>query len=985
MNKIPLGLKVALLSLLSVSLSAQQEFGGEPLSFSAKALKNTSSYLTSLPKAIDVPMTMNVDDLLMEDEWGGDVQLRPYRMAVILPQKINFAEKADRIELQNGHSVYRLALRSEGAKAIGVYYEAFDLPEGSRLYIYDPGRTQLKGAYTKASHPTTGEFATSPILGDCVILEYETNQEGELPDIRISGLGHFYRAPFISRDEQIDRGEDSSHPHCQINVNCPEGDAWRKQIAGVCQIYMVLEDNGRQFVSSCTGNLLNNTAKDFAPLIISAAHCAALEGKFAPKDELLDRWIFSFHYTKPGCSNATSGYSYQSKSMVGCRKLAFLPLNGMSDGLLLKLKEEIPARYRVYYNGWDRREKLYSSAVGLHHPAGDAMKISVHKGQPKVIRAFVGPDEGAQDAHFSFHFDQGDTEGGSSGSSLFNQDGLVVGTLTGGGPGICLPKSKDLYGRMAFHWDKFASSGDEHQMAKFLDPVNGGKAETLEGAFREEMYPISTVRRFDVALSADRSKVLLAWQAPYGSEEFGTKGLRYFLFREGEKIADLEADGANLTKYQEDIPQSSVSHGVLNYSLCVAYPYMGGEQGETKYELGPEMNASVFVGDLITEITPQKESSSENTIVLSWEQPVYHQLLSKVGLDKKFDLIPYQTANIPLIPGRIGSVTHCKYREKWPMNNPLYSEKGGLPTDPLYITQINIIPDKAGDELYVLAMTDEALRIKDLFQKVVVPEDYKKGTWLRVPLKTPYEINRDQMLYVGFGAKNNASTDPGKKPNTIQEWADSNGLLNYEDPHPQIYVGRYDFIGIVEHLWLHPERLEGFPGVPSSRNLLAMQIVVSNSDKPLSSPIEETNFGGRYAVDTPIPTHYIIKRDGAELGRVEAKRGLNSFIDKTNSDPNKTYTVEVVYADLGPTLDVEVVDSEQTPSVYPSLFDTHLNLTQIELINRARLISIDGRSVAEWTSDSLGEYLDVSHIPSGTYIIVLDTEKGAIHQKLIKQ
>ena len=65
------------------------------------------------------------------------------------------------------------------------------------------------------------------------------------------------------------------------------------------------------------------------------------------------------------------------------------------------------------------------------------------------------------------------TEGGSSGSPLFNQDGQVVGDLTGGPPDNCQNPSYSLYGKVYFSWDQMGV-GASQRLKPWLDPGNYG-------------------------------------------------------------------------------------------------------------------------------------------------------------------------------------------------------------------------------------------------------------------------------------------------------------------------------------------------------------------------------------------------------------------------------------------------------------------------------------------------------------------------------
>ncbi|NLA24738.1 MAG: PKD domain-containing protein, partial [Bacteroidales bacterium] len=75
----------------------------------------------------------------------------------------------------------------------------------------------------------------------------------------------------------------------------------------------------------------------------------------------------------------------------------------------------------------------------------------------------------------------GVTEGGSSGSPLFSNNKLIVGTLTGGSSDCGLPaqNQSDLYGKFDYHWESNGGA-DNVRLKPWLDPNNTG-ATILQG------------------------------------------------------------------------------------------------------------------------------------------------------------------------------------------------------------------------------------------------------------------------------------------------------------------------------------------------------------------------------------------------------------------------------------------------------------------------------------------------------------------------
>ena len=68
-----------------------------------------------------------------------------------------------------------MELRADGAIALMLYYSDFYIPKGGKLFLYNAEKTQILGAYTHATHPSGGRFATEFVAGDVVTLEYVKN------------------------------------------------------------------------------------------------------------------------------------------------------------------------------------------------------------------------------------------------------------------------------------------------------------------------------------------------------------------------------------------------------------------------------------------------------------------------------------------------------------------------------------------------------------------------------------------------------------------------------------------------------------------------------------------------------------------------------------------------------------------------------------------------------------------------------------------
>ena len=145
-----------------------------------------------------------------------------------------------------------------------------------------------------------------------------------------------------------------------------------------------------------------------------------------------------------------------------------------SDFYLVELNSAIPTTYNPYFAGWDRNNSAATNGVSIHHPNGSAKKISTFTAS-LTNTSFNGGGSG----HFwrvvwaSTTNGHGVTEGGSSGSPIFNQNKRIVGQLTGGSSACNATSSPDVYGKLRSDWDLNGSSNSA-QLKPWLDPTNSG-------------------------------------------------------------------------------------------------------------------------------------------------------------------------------------------------------------------------------------------------------------------------------------------------------------------------------------------------------------------------------------------------------------------------------------------------------------------------------------------------------------------------------
>ncbi|HMM12781.1 MAG TPA: T9SS type A sorting domain-containing protein [Bacteroidales bacterium] len=356
--------------------------------------------------------------------------------------------------------------------SVALYFDHFDPGKNGRLYLSGEDG-EWKGAYTNRSSVSGQPFAIEPVRASRLILHFETGEDEQDFFISLSALGFLY-------DVKQDRGFGTSGP-CEVNVNCSEGALWQNQKRGVVRI-LVRQGTALFY---CTGSLINNTSNDGTPYLLTANHC----GENSTTADYA-QWVFSFNYESVACPNPLVEPFYRTLTGAELVSKAIAGTQSGSDFKLLKLLQTVPPWYLPYYNGWSRRNQISSSGVGIHHPDGDIKKISTFTTQPASSGYGTGgniPSEKFWRLQWSATENGfGVTEGGSSGSPLFNSDGLITGVLTGGSSSCSNTAGFDFYGKFSYSWESNGSAAI-NQLRPWLDPTGTGQ-EVLQGLDSDPLF-----------------------------------------------------------------------------------------------------------------------------------------------------------------------------------------------------------------------------------------------------------------------------------------------------------------------------------------------------------------------------------------------------------------------------------------------------------------------------------------------------------------
>ena len=411
---------------------------------------------------------LDFETIAREDEQN-KTSTRDLRFAVPQAVNVNINTHGEWLELESKGKIWRLTIESPNALATILEYDQFHLPSGSTLHLYNEDRSHLVGAFSsrnnKGSLETPGTFLSELIKGTSVTLEYfEPFDVEHAAVISISRVMLAYRN--VNHIKKYKGFGDSGA--CQVNINCPDGNAWQTNKRGVSRMLITRTDGSFW----CTGNMLTTIQGGFRPYYLTANHCLGTSYDAVGTNNV--NAIFYWDYEAAGCSNPGS-----EPASITSSGAMLVSNKADSDFALFWLLEDPfrDAGYAPTYLGWDPGTSPGAGGAGIHHPAGDIKKISLFTQTPGS-NAFCDPD-----LTWNVVFNHGggqfsSTEGGSSGSALFDNNSRVIGQLWGGtdlGPILCNggPECADpsddrsYYGKFSDSWGD--SGGKRRRLSDWLN------------------------------------------------------------------------------------------------------------------------------------------------------------------------------------------------------------------------------------------------------------------------------------------------------------------------------------------------------------------------------------------------------------------------------------------------------------------------------------------------------------------------------------
>ncbi len=468
----------------SLSSFAQISEGGIPLSFTHQ-IKGTIPV-----KTIDIELINNKKETANSS--------RAY-VGNIIETDITLENSGIWQNVKNG-KLWQLKIVAQNAKAISLYYNAFDIPEGATFFIYNPQKTTILGAFTSKNNPQKGKFATVFTKGDEVILEYYVpNKTTNVGKISVNEINY----AFQNIDFEETKNVSGTSGECQININCKGAEQWENEKNATIR-WLSRNKDGSWW---CSGTIINNANQDFTPYILSSEHNILDDNYLPAESSYFQQFQFYFNYESTECESPSNINSIELKSMIGCTLKASSGANGEikgSDFLLLELIEDIPDTYNPYFAGWNRLNLAIDSGYCVHHPQGDLKKIS------KSVQTLSSNKYSNETAYWSTSWQAighkiGTTEAGSSGSALFNTNKEIVGTLTSGRSSCSEPTKSDYFGKFSYHWN-LNGSNPKNQLKTWLDPNSTGIF-SLKGSYKNaNSISLPRNQKFSFAISPNPAK-----------------------------------------------------------------------------------------------------------------------------------------------------------------------------------------------------------------------------------------------------------------------------------------------------------------------------------------------------------------------------------------------------------------------------------------------------------------------------------------------
>lgn len=502
---------------------SQISYGGKPYFPHNQNLRASAE-----PYFFEMP-SFDLDSVLRDDELNESNMRGAFQFAHKFHTHIEKKQDGSLSVLSDGTKVWTIGIRSQNAYSLNFLLENISIPSEGQLFVYNTDHTHVIGKFDSRNISSSGILPIQPVAGDAVIIEYSEPSDAEFEgNFIISEVNHDYR-DFLRREPEPDIANSFL---CMPDALCEDIEE------ELIRATVLLIING---TSACTGALINNPRNDETPYVLTAVHC--FNTVFPkPMDYYIDlagTVITFFNYNRTVCGTTMKGIEEMSLAVTYPRVIA-----EKKDIALLELRDAPPDYYNAYYAGWnlDRSGENYPYR-NLHHPSAAVKKYGLY--QNKISISSFPDSRFDNDSHWIIdRWTIGSTYGGSSGSPLFDREGLIVGGLTGGSSACDRTSPKDgpdYFFDVDKAWETDDSKG---QLKDYLDPDKASLTK-LEGFDPYKKFPI--VRKRNADYNSGDELITSELSSPNSGYVFGTGNLNTVEFAEEFYVSETtEIFGAYL-------------------------------------------------------------------------------------------------------------------------------------------------------------------------------------------------------------------------------------------------------------------------------------------------------------------------------------------------------------------------------------------------------------------------------------------------------
>lgn len=366
--------------------------------------------------------------------------------------------------------IWRLKIISPKACSLNFIFSELYLPKDAELYIFNEDGSMVYGPVSEKQNQHGENYLTDIIQGESVTIQISMplNVKGK-SSLTIRNIIHGYKDIFKSlKIGYGDAGE--CFGAYDSDVVCYP--TWNNESDGTVQILL---SDGYEL---CSGSLLNNTAQDYIPYILTAFHCIDQNlsgdlsvGEISDAEEWLIR--FRFRHTTCGGSTIANVITYDDAHFRAAWDTTDFALVECQDNII----NDVSSVGQKVWLGWDRTSNTPTSGTCIHHPKGDIMKLSIADNSiSSNTNSFT--IQGIQflaNRFWQVQWDDGVVEGGSSGAPLLNSDHKVVGQLLGGDVSCSNQDGDSYFGRFNLSWAGGRTNAT--RLSNWLEP--SGSATTL--------------------------------------------------------------------------------------------------------------------------------------------------------------------------------------------------------------------------------------------------------------------------------------------------------------------------------------------------------------------------------------------------------------------------------------------------------------------------------------------------------------------------